>query len=124
MRTRFEHPGESVPMARVNLNDMYYSRAGADDGQMHPVAEIVEMLGKDPYIYYDARTRLSRQIRAGGPPHLMVPTTTVKFASSDIAASLIFNIVISTFYKVHTPPLYELPANDEAIVSELGRLLK
>jgi hypothetical protein len=87
----FEHPGECVPMVRVDLSDMYYSRAGADDGRTHAVGEIIEMLGEDPYIYYDARTRLTYQIRAGGPPHLIVPDASVKFESSDITASLIFN---------------------------------
>ena len=91
----FEHPAEGVPMARVNLNDMYYSRAGGDDGRVHAVAEIVEMLGADPLIYYDARTRLSRQIPAGGPPHLILPAANLKFESSDLAASLLFNGVLN-----------------------------
>jgi hypothetical protein len=90
----FEHPVQGVPMARVNLNDIYYSHAGGDDGRVHAVAEIIEMLGADPYIFYDARTRLDHQIPSGGPPHLLVPAATVKFESTDIAAGLIFNGVL------------------------------
>jgi len=87
----FEHPATNVPMARLNLNERYYSLAGGDDVPSYAVAEILGMLGYHPYILSSGWPRITSQIPSSGGPHLVLPAEGIKFESSDFAAAIIWD---------------------------------